>query len=401
MYASALPLGISFYLLFIPPEGLGHTSLFLWFLVWSVVVKIFITMFAVPHLAFGAELSTDYHERSSVMTYNSRFIGLGGLVAMILAYGVYFKKTPEFENGLLNGAQYPKFAFTIAFLIVIIILYTSLSTRREVPRLPKAPDHLPSFDLKQFFHDMWVALRNPNYMVMMLGVLFVYVTIGTNDTISLYISTYFWEFSPFQLMLASVSVVISIILAFLVIPRCHKRFGKKKTLLMVFACFVVSITPTTLRLCGWYIPNHHPLLFPIFLVCVVITYTGLLGLQISAFSMIADIADENELETGRRQEGIFFSTRTLASKFTTGFGHLLGGVAIDHFILFPKGGKGVAQIGSVAPDILWRMGLFAVIISIVFYSMAFFFYARYDISEEKYEKTRQKLAEMRDKSGDA
>jgi len=243
---------------------------------------------------------------------------------------------------------------------------------------------------------MRVALKNPNYMFMMLGVLFVYMTIGTNDTISLYMATYFWEFNPFQLMIASVSIVISIILAFLVIPRCHKWFGKKKTLLLVFICFVIFTIPTGLRLCGWYIPNHHPLLFPVFLVVVIINIMGLLGLQISAFSMIADIADENELETGRRQEGIFFSTRTLASKFTTGFGHLLGGMAIDHFILFPKGGEGMAQIGSVAPDILWRMGLFSIVVTVVFYSLAFFFYTKYDISEVKYEKTRKKLVQMRE-----
>ena len=42
-------------------------------------------------------------------------------------------------------------------------------------------------------------------------------------------------------------------------------------------------------------------------------------------SALADIADEHELQTGLRQEGIFYSARTFFSKLTTGFGHLIAG----------------------------------------------------------------------------
>ena len=44
-------------------------------------------------------------------------------------------------------------------------------------------------------------------------------------------------------------------------------------------------------------------------------------------SALADISDEHELNTGRRQEGIFYSARTFFAKVTNGIGHLIAGIA--------------------------------------------------------------------------
>ena len=59
-------------------------------------------------------------------------------------------------------------------------------------------------------------------------------------------------------------------------------------------------------------------------------------------SMMADVADEHELATGRRQEGIFFGALAFAAKSTSGLGVLVGGVGID-LIDFPEQ-VGVADV---------------------------------------------------------
>ena len=57
MYASAIPLAIAFYFLFVPMDGLGTTGLFIWMTVFTILTRGAMTLYHVPHLALGAELS--------------------------------------------------------------------------------------------------------------------------------------------------------------------------------------------------------------------------------------------------------------------------------------------------------------------------------------------------------
>ena len=69
MYASAAPLAIAFYLLFTPPEGMGEWGLFLWLTATVLLTRGAMTLYHVPHIALGAELSTDYQERSQIVSF--------------------------------------------------------------------------------------------------------------------------------------------------------------------------------------------------------------------------------------------------------------------------------------------------------------------------------------------
>ena len=67
MVASLLPLGLGFYLLYAPPGGMSGTFYFWWFLGTMVLLRVGKTFFAVPHDALGAELTDDYHDRTSIL----------------------------------------------------------------------------------------------------------------------------------------------------------------------------------------------------------------------------------------------------------------------------------------------------------------------------------------------
>ena len=57
------------YLLLTPPAGLSEAQLFLWLTGFAVLVRAAMTLYHVPHMAMGAELSNDYHERTSVVAW--------------------------------------------------------------------------------------------------------------------------------------------------------------------------------------------------------------------------------------------------------------------------------------------------------------------------------------------
>ena len=57
MYASAVPLGMAFVGLFAPPSGLGEWGLFAWLVAFAILTRVAMTLYHVPHLALGAEMT--------------------------------------------------------------------------------------------------------------------------------------------------------------------------------------------------------------------------------------------------------------------------------------------------------------------------------------------------------
>jgi Na+/melibiose symporter-like transporter len=69
MLLSALPFAVSIYFLYQPMGGLSTTGLFFWLTTFSVLMRLSYTFFNVPFLALGAELTDDYHERTSLWSW--------------------------------------------------------------------------------------------------------------------------------------------------------------------------------------------------------------------------------------------------------------------------------------------------------------------------------------------
>jgi Na+/melibiose symporter-like transporter len=79
MAAAILPLALCFLFLFAPPRGLSQLGLFVWVAVVVVALRTFLTMFIIPHTALGAELSTDYEQRSLIVSYRTALGWIAGI----------------------------------------------------------------------------------------------------------------------------------------------------------------------------------------------------------------------------------------------------------------------------------------------------------------------------------
>jgi GPH family glycoside/pentoside/hexuronide:cation symporter len=82
LLTSTPPLGVCFFLLWSPPEGLGTWGNFLFLAVAYMLMDTFFTLYATPYLALGAELSREYHERTQLVSIRAFFHGLGALLAI-------------------------------------------------------------------------------------------------------------------------------------------------------------------------------------------------------------------------------------------------------------------------------------------------------------------------------
>ncbi|MBD3646610.1 MAG: MFS transporter, partial [Pseudomonadales bacterium] len=144
MFAAPIPVMACLFLIYSPPESFGDWGLFFWLTGLVVTMRASMTMFHVPHLAMGAELSSDFTERTRVMAINTLFGALTGAATYFIALSVFFTPTPEFENGLLDRSSYPSFAVTASLIGGLIMLFSTIFTMKLIPYLSQpASDRNP------------------------------------------------------------------------------------------------------------------------------------------------------------------------------------------------------------------------------------------------------------------
>jgi Na+/melibiose symporter-like transporter len=388
MLLAPLPISLCFFAIFNPPAALSGFELFLWFMGFAVALRTCMTFFHVPHLAMGGELSTNYLERSKIMSYNNFFGWIGGAGTHFIALTFAFGATAEYANGLLNPDAYPVFS-AVAALVVFVVLYASAwFTRDQIPRLSQPPDNQRRFSLLEFWSDIRAVLKNRNYVFLLVGLFFLSIMLGTRSAFNLYMNTYYFEFVPAQIALYVIGSAFGYFAAFSLTSEAHKRFDKPGVIVSsAILLSIVPALPVMLRMAGYFPENGAPMLLP-----TMIAFAGLAGacgavLNISVMSALADIADENELLYGQRQEGVLYAARTFFSKADMALGHFLAGVTLD-IIQFPVKSKP----GEVDAEVIYWLGMVDSPITIIPGLIGACFYAGYRINKKQHAEIQQKLS---------
>lgn len=380
LYAAPIPMGLFFVAIYTPPVGLGELGLFVWFTTFTVLLRTAQTLYQVPHLALGAEMTTSYRERSVLMSWNTACTIIG-------TFGVYYLAWTWFgtlEQGTADRQGYVVMASAVGAFSIVVVFASAFFTRDQIPRLSQPADDIQGFGLGSLFGEMAECLRIRNFRVLVYGIFFLSATLGLHETLSSHISLFFWELDPDEIRFMVIGAPPGLFLASLFTPRFHTAFGKRNGLIAGILGMTCAVAvPIVLRLFGLFPDNDSPILFPILVVLKGISYCMSAVMLISIASTLADVTDEHELVTGRRQEGIFFAARAFFGKLTSGLGHLLAGVGID-LIAFPTN----ARPGTIDPEIVFAFGVLAGPLTVLPAWISILFYLRYDIDEARHDSIR-------------
>ncbi len=395
MLAAPIPIGLSLIAIFNPPAELGQWALFAWFAISVTLMRQFMTFFHTPHLALGGELSRDYLERSRVMSWNNFFTWAGAAGTAFFALSFVFKATPEYPRGLLNPEPYGPFAWGLAVVAVVILFASGWFTRDQIPRLPKAAENLPPFSPFEFFGDIAKVMRNLNYVWLLVAFFFLSLMIGLRTGLNLYINTFYWELTSEQLRWFILGSASGYIAGFVFAARMHRAFDKRLT--MIVWATVYSVGPALPNILGQLgvIGPQTPGLLGILIAFSVVGFAAASILSITVMSALADVADENELRFGLRQEGVLYATRSLAAKVDQAIGALLAGMVLL-WISFPT----KAVPGQVPDAVVQNLALWDGVLAAIPGLIAAAFYARYGITRAKYEATKAQIAARRAAAGE-
>ncbi len=284
--------GIAFYFLFSPPAGLDPGGGGAWFIACYLLYFLFHTVYLVPYLALGAELSLEYHDRTSLFAIREAFVVAGTLFAAVLP-GLFTARMGEREAFSL---------FAAIFGALVGILYAGLAVqvreRREFSLRadnPFVPGLRRSLRNRPFRLLLGIALFNgiPGTLTGTLLPFFNQYVVQPEDTA-------WWLTATLGAYFGS---------AFLFIPvwmTLTRRLGKRKAM-MAAQILAASVS---LLILGIGPGDNAPLL-----VLLLLSGSTFGALSFIIPAMKADVIDHDELHTGRRREAQYTALWSILPKF--------------------------------------------------------------------------------------
>jgi len=329
MAAGLAPLAICFILIFALPPGLGQIGLAAWLTALSIMMRVSMSLFVLPYQAVGAELSVDYAERSSLMTWRWGVGQIGALLAIFLGFGVFLAG----KNGLSDRSAYLPFGITMAAIFTLgaaLAIRTTWTTRDR----QHGPSTTEGALGARVFREMVEVFNNPSFRILFFGALLFFVAIGVYAALSLHTNTFFWKLSAAQTQTVTLALFGGLLAGAPLAAPLLARFEKATVLTAgMFGLGLAQGAPFLLRFAGLF-PFTGGTLAMVLSLIMVAAGALMAAAAIAFMSMMADAADEHEDLFGARREGLFFAGWAFASKAATGLGALAAG-AVLQFIHFP------------------------------------------------------------------
>ncbi len=356
LYLAPIPLAFAWTWLWMPSANPGLLQL----VAVAVLVRVLLSCCEVPSVALVPELTRDYDERTTLMRYRFLFGWGGGLAIMLLAYTVFLATKPDGSGGMLDAAGYHAYGLFGAVVMALAVFVSARGQHRRIAHYP--PRARSPFSLRVAFSELRESFSHPAFLILLVGGALAYTSQGVTFSISNYLYLYIWRFNSTDFMIYPLVLFASVVICFALLPRWHGRWGKRDTAAVTAVIGAAFWTlPFLIRAAGLWPQEGTPastwLLFGLFLC----SNTFSVAAMISASSMVADVVEASEEQTGRRAEGAFFAGNFFMQKCATGLGIFLTGQ-----LLYLVGLPANAKPGEVDPGIVDNLSLIYITVVALF-----------------------------------
>lgn len=329
VFLGALIMGISFSLLWQLYKSNSVEFNFIYFLIWSFVFYLGLTIFSVPYVAMGYEMSDDFHERTNIMAV-SQWVGQWAWVIApwfwVIMYDPDWFTSAEVATRTL--AVWVGIIFMLCAMVPAIFI-KSKSTLEEDYAVMSFKTVGGS--LYKIFHGFVEAFQIKPFRQLCISTFLIFNAFNTVATFTFFIIVYHLfagDAAAAGIWPTLFGCIGALMTTFLVIPvvaRMSKRLGKKRAFLVSQGISIVGY------ILLWFllIPGK-PFLF---IFALPFFSFGIGSLFTLMMSMTADVIDLDELNTGQRREGIFGAIYWWMVKFGFAIAGLASG-AILSFIGF-------------------------------------------------------------------
>jgi len=357
----AVPFGICFFILFFVP---GFQTEFANALQISLLFALGCTAFTVvnvPYASMVPEMSDDYNERLSIVSFRMFFASIGALLA-----GGLTMTLVTAGGGGADGFRYMGGIFGLA--IIVSCLWCFFGTRKA----PSLPPHKETPPIKE---QIKIAARNYPFTVLMTSYFLQALAIGVMMAGFVYYVKYAMALPETAMNIAFPIFMVTGVIFIPVWLAVGKRLGKIKSYYIGLAIFTVSMG-------SLFFTSASQLL--IFYAQVFVAGIGFSSFQLFPFSMLPDTIECDQIQSGMRREGIFSGMWSAGQKIAYSVGPPIVGfaLALSGFVV-----DGV-QPESVATGVRIIFCLFPAAMIL----LSFLPFSKYKLTEEEFEKVKAKIA---------
>jgi len=385
IFFGALASGLLFALMFQLYKGHTEHYYFWYFLAFQCLFVIAFACYSIPWIALGYEMTPDYHERTRLQGA-SNFIGQFAWVVAPWFYTIMNNKT-MFPD-IVQGSRV--LAIIIGIFIVVGGVLPAIFNKEHFSNLPK-PKIEKGFGnvLKDFWSGVLITLRCRPFVKLCAVTVLIFGGFMLASAFSAYVIFFYvygGDYSKGGILLGwfgSISSVCTFCVIFLT-TWLSTKIGKRNTFLITVS---LSIIGYALKWIGY--DPHQPYLL---LIAAPFIAFGLGSLFTLVCSMVADVCDLDELQTGTRREGMFGAIYWWMVKLGLAAASLLSGYLLN------ATGFNVALGAKQTVHALLYMRLFDIGIPIITSIIAIFIIMTFDISEDKAYDVRKQLEERRGKA---
>lgn len=380
----ALLCAISFIVVWWFPSGQSGNFYFVWLLVSSLVFYVAFTIYSVPYIALGMELSPDYHERSSVMAIRTVLQQVGFFAISSLYWLTSLDRFEDRAEGMKWNSLW------VGALIFVVIMIPALFSKEHPSLIGKEGRDLKKTPLWHSVKETlscWPFLNLALITVvsllglMMVGSLGYYVTIyhmygGDKGGASGKLMT-----------IVNYTIPISTVFAVPLLQKISTFWGKRTT--MIFA-FSIALIGTLLKWPCYTPENPYLSIIPSILLGI-----GSAAAYVFVNAMIPEAVDADELKTGERREGMFSAVYSWTFKIGAAIALLMAG-----YVLAGTGFDANLEGLQSETTIFWMRVCFTFIPAVALAGailLAFY----YPITEAKAYEIREELERRRNLSNGA
>lgn len=385
---SAIPAGLVFYFIWAPPSGLELTALMGWLLMLHLAGRVTSTLYTVPYLALGAEVSADYEERTRIVTARNIYYHVGRATAGGLLLLVFLRSTDAHPNGQLNPEGYAAFGAFFAVVTTLALLASAWFTRSWISRLSTAPS-MEGLAVRQLYGEFRQALRLRAFRALLFGSVSKHIGWGLSDALGLYMATYFWQVGTDILFLWGACMFAGLFTGLPFWRRMASRYDKKPICIIGDASYLVFYcSPFLFKVLGFWPEHDSAFYLPLYLLTTgFLSHFGIAASGAVTGSMLGDVTDLDELEGGRRREGVIFGAESFSWKALTGLGPLGAGIVVDLVGL----SDGV-PLDAIPESVVMGLGLAQGATMTLLFGLALFFISRYDLDRQRHAQVLAQLA---------
>lgn len=318
MLYGAIPFGIFFFLQWIVPpfsnnQGSNVWALFWYYVVIGLISQVFYTVVNLPYTALTPELTQDYDERTSLNSFRFSF-SIGGSILSLLLSKVVFSVISDRQQ------QYLVLAAICTVISVLSLYWCVYGVRDRVLAFEAKRIQVQESESIPFFQQLKIAFSNRPFLFVIGIYLFSWLGVQVTASIIPYFVINCMALPESDVPTVMIAVQGTALFMLFVWTAVSKKIGKKLVYFLGMSLWIIA---------GAGLFFLQPGQIGLMYVMAVMAGFGVSTAYLVPWSMIPDVIELDELQTGQRREGIFYGFMVLLQKFGLAFGLFLVGNALQ------------------------------------------------------------------------